>query len=123
MIVALISSTNALSWRVFFLQASVDHGPMSQHRREPFIVIYDGYCGARFLPSRHELPHAFEVFAGLPISLFWFAHNDQLHLLPFGVVEQEVDQCRRRNCYQPVADNLQRVGNSDACSFLSVIYG
>ena len=74
------------------LQASVYHGTVGQHRREPFVDILDGQLRLSLSPSIDELLHPSQVLAGLPIGLDGFPDNDALDGFPRNIGHKIVVQ-------------------------------
>lgn len=104
------------------LHASVKHCLMSQHRREPLVVIDNRHFGHNLAPSRDKLIDSCKVFAGSSIRLFRFAYHDSLHFLPRYIIAQERFKPRCRNGRQPPGNNLQGVGDRYSTAFLAVVY-
>ena len=75
----------------FFAQPAVKHGPMSQYRREAFIVIVDGKLWVSLTPTIHELLHTLQVFARFTIGLARLADDDTLYLLTLDIRLQPLE--------------------------------
>lgn len=107
---------------LFLFQTAVNHRLMRQDRRESFIVILNRHVRICLPPPVDKLLHPLEILTRLPVWLIGFPYHDALNGLPAEIICQIIEQRRSRNSRQSAGNNLQRIGDCQSCTLLSVIY-
>ena len=96
---------------------------MCQHGSETLVIVLDGDVGTLLAPAVNELLDTSQVLAGLTVGLSGLADDDALHLLALGVSLEVIEKLRSGNSRQPSGYELQRVGDCQSCTLLTVVNG
>ena len=104
-----------------FAQAGVDHGLVRHHRGEALVVALNRNVGQHFPQPIDNRLDVLGAVGGVVLHVLGLADDDQLHLFLLHVVQHEVDELVRLHRRQPVGDDLQRVGDSDAAALASEV--
>ena len=83
--------------------------------------IVDGNLRHGLAPAVDKLTDTLQILAGLSVGLTWFTNDDALHRLASHILAKIVEKLGSRNSCQPAGYELQRVGNCQSCTFLSVV--
>ena len=95
---------------------------MRQYRCETLIVELDRNLWHCLPPTVDKLLYALEVLTRLTIGLTRLANDDTLHFLTGYICLQIFKELRSSDSRQPSRYHLERIGDCQTRTFLSVIY-
>lgn len=107
---------------LFFSDSALKNGLMGQHRREALVIEHNGNLGMCLPPSVDKLLHPRQILRRFSTQLGRLANDDALHLFFLNVSREIIEEVAGSDCHQSVCNDLQRIGDSQSATFLTVVY-
>lgn len=103
--------------------AAIDHGTLSDARRETLIDHLDWHVGHSLFELTEEGADVAHRLGVCAVEAMGLTHDDDAHVLTRGIVLEELEQLVGGYRGERTCDDAVGVADSETTSLLSVVYG